>query len=221
MERRRLLASNPILFNQPPGGGYSEPSSNFYSPIVTDLDGDPFPDLVVGVERANGAGSYVLLLRGDGHGKLTLSAQVNVPYAYTLATGDMNHDGFTDVVAGGFRDGRLATVLGDGKGGVLNTVLQDSTLARTNVAIGYLDEDAREDVVVTSDATLSGFSGPTRVGLGRNNGTFDYSEGVGDATLPPLHPGVRRPGGPEPRRPPRPDPRGVGCARHYHRSRAG
>jgi hypothetical protein len=84
-------------------GGLSVPTTKppalekgLWSIAIADFDGDGFPDLAVG----NGDKKDVAFLRGDGTGKFGTATHVATAWsARNLDAGDLDHDGFADLVA--------------------------------------------------------------------------------------------------------------------------
>jgi hypothetical protein len=94
-----------------------------FHPLIVDLNRDGHPDLVA-TARLVKPSLHIWL----GQGKGTLTPMVptwsDIGYA-ALATGDINGDGFPDIVAAS-HFGRIQTLLSDGKGAFTEKVLQGS-----------------------------------------------------------------------------------------------
>ena len=84
-----------------------------FRPLVLDLDGDGHPDLVATARLAE---NPLRIWLGDGKGGLTAMKPTWTDTGYAaLAAGDINRDGFPDIVAAG-HFGRVQTLLSNGKG---------------------------------------------------------------------------------------------------------
>ena len=141
------------------------------SPVLADLNGDGFPDLVLAHGGFNGNVS-VMLGNGDG------SFQPGVSYPTSLnsssvALGDVNGDGRPDLIAANAAAGGLLIFLGNGDG-TFQAPLPASALfaGGLNVALGDFNNDGKLDAVV----------GPTlTVFLGNGDGTFRGGSSYGPA----------------------------------------
>jgi len=91
-----------------------------FAPLVVDVNGDGTPDLVATARLADPA---LYLWRGDSHTfTLATPTWANISYA-ALATSDINHDGFPDLVGAG-HFGKVQTLLSDGQGGFTEMIMQ-------------------------------------------------------------------------------------------------
>jgi hypothetical protein len=151
-----------------------------FAPLVIDLNGDGHLDLVA-TARLVKHSLHIWL--GDGKGAFTPVAPTwrDIGYA-ALATGDINRDGFPDIVAAGHFGG-VQTLLGDGRGGFTEKVLQhgDGYVA---AQLADLNEDGHPDLI------LLGY---------RNAGiAVHFGDGAGNwrlhTTLPETRPGRIMPG---------------------------
>jgi VCBS repeat protein len=89
-----------------------------FHPLIIDVNGDGYPDLVATARLAEPA-----LHIWFGDGKTFTPAKptwTDIGYA-ALATGDINHDGFPDIV-GASHFGRVQTLLSDGRGGLTEMI---------------------------------------------------------------------------------------------------
>jgi hypothetical protein len=181
------------IFNGPVSGSLSVTSANavitgavtddaFGSSVVApgDLNGDGFADLVVGANRlvalgdTNGPGQ-VFVFHGPFSGDIgALSAQailtgelLNDAFGQSVAAGDVNGDGTTDLVVGAhqlFRNdgtGKAYTFHGPFAGAIsaanANAIIRGEGLKDlfgASVATADLDQDGRSDVVVGAPGGL-------------------------------------------------------------------
>lgn len=156
---------------------------------VGDLNGDGWPDLVVGVnDGSNVTSLFVLLNKGDG----TFEAPVGYSSAgfdiRSVAIADVNGDGKRDVVALdqayiGFAHSEVAVLLGNGDGTLGTAVTYELTIGGTNalsLAAADLNGDGKPDLVVTDSDTKG--NGILDVLLNKGDGTFPsqvtYASGV-------------------------------------------
>ncbi len=120
-----------------------------------DFDGDGRADLAVGYQSVElgvwRSGIDVLLARPDETWeRRTVYVEPGREGFYSLATGDLNRDGFVDL-AGGTGDGRIFVFLSDGKGAFSREATDDlageATCRVYDLGIGDLDGDGRGDLV--------------------------------------------------------------------------
>ncbi len=146
-----------------------------FHPLVLDLNRDGHLDLVA---TARLVSPSLHMWLGDGKGAFTpmKATWTEVGYA-ALATGDINRDGFPDIVAAS-HFGRVQTLLSDGRGGFTEKILQTKD---GNVAaqLADLNGDGRLDLILV---------GYQKVGL-----EVYFGDGTGDwrlhTTLPEPPPG--------------------------------
>jgi FG-GAP-like repeat len=140
--------------------------------VVADLDGDSYPDIVVAnrdadtlsvfINDATGAPGFVKLLPDSPVASSGSSVPANAPSA--LAAGDIDQDGDVDIVSANqdnsFGSSSVSVFLNDGAGVLeLATTSPHQTIAQpTDVAIGDMNGDGAEDVVVISEAVDTGTS---------------------------------------------------------------
>ena len=113
-----------------------------FGPLVLDVNRDGVPDLVATARLRNPA---LHLWRGDGQAFTPVSATwTDIGYA-ALASGDVNHDGWPDLVSAS-HFGPVQTLLSDGQGGFTDTRLacDDGAVA---VHLAELTGDGQVDLV--------------------------------------------------------------------------
>ena len=92
-----------------------------FNPLVVDLNGDGHLDLVATARLVKPA---LHMWLGDGKGNFTPVEPTWTDIGYAaLATGDINHDGFPDIVAAGHFGG-VQTLLSDGRGGFTEKIFR-------------------------------------------------------------------------------------------------
>jgi hypothetical protein len=115
-----------------------------FHPLVLDLDGDGHLDLVATARLAKPA---LQMWLGDGKGAFTPTETRWTDIGYgALATGDINGDGFPDIVAAS-HFGIVQTLLSDGRGGFTEKILrkEDGYVA---AQLADLDGDGHLDLVL-------------------------------------------------------------------------
>ena len=139
---------------------------NLVSIATGAFNGDGFADLVVVDQNL----SRVAILLNNGSGVFSGPTTHNVGLSPSwVAVGDFNSDGFADLAVTNEDDDTVTVLLGDGAGGF--TAANGSPyvvgVQPSSVAVGYLNNDASADLVVTNlvDDTVS-------VLLGAGDGTF-------------------------------------------------
>jgi autotransporter-associated beta strand protein len=144
---------------------------NPYSIVVGDFDNDSKKDLVVANANAfNTADDTVSLLRGDGNGTF----QTAVNYAvegdpYSLAAGDLNADGRSDLVASSYESNGFIQVLRGNADGTLAAPIRFATgTYPAGVAVGQFD-GAGTPLDIVAANYWTGNVGDVGVLLGRSN----------------------------------------------------
>lgn len=168
-----------------------------HSVAAGDFDGDGVVDLVTADTTSLG------LLKGNGDGSFQTPIVIPIPfqlvighpeagprpqYLSSVAVGDLNEDGYLDLVAtgntswwagpyGGFdRDGYVNVLIGNGSGGFAPAVVRRLGQSLGPVAIADLNQDGHADILTTVDTQLG-------VLLGDGTGTLGSPiiSGVGGA----------------------------------------
>jgi hypothetical protein len=152
------------------------PPGNPVALVAADLDGDCDDDVIVATD---GAPPEVWLRESD---HFVDAGPLGTTAVAALATGDINADGFTDVIAGG--GGTLAPWVNEGTGkfmpGSLDAAGRVSAISA--LALGDVDGDGNPDLIVgQAGAPLEGW-------LGAGGGAFTAA----DALVPPVTLDVER-----------------------------
>ncbi len=140
------------------------PSSRYVA--AYDLNGDGHLDLVViGTNGINNFLSYVAVLLGNGDGTFQAAQTFYAGHeGLDIKVGDLNGDGYPDIITVNKGDNQIGVFLGNGNG-----TFQAETLinvfAPYGVEVGDFNGDGNPDLVVT---TYSGMS----ILLGTGNGVF-------------------------------------------------
>jgi hypothetical protein len=178
--RPGLLASGaalPIYFKAQTIGSATEWR---FRPLVLDLDRDGHPDLVATARLVD---NPLHIWFGDGKGNFTAFRPTWTDTGYAaLATGDINRDGFADIVAAS-HFGNVQTLLSDGKGGFTEKILhRDDGYVAARLA--DLNGDGLLDLV------LVGFKeAGIEIYLGDGTGSWSLPK-----ALPQPRPGATMPG---------------------------
>jgi hypothetical protein len=145
---------------------------------IGDLNGDGIPD----VATADYLGSAVSVLLGNGDGTylthVDYSLGTNIP-AFGLALGDVNGDGYLDIVAAIHNNSGIYVLLGNGDGTFQAPQLNATTGSSNWVALADLNKDGNLDIV-----TLDYYSDVVIVFLGNGDGTFQKSVSYDTGSTP-------------------------------------
>jgi len=128
-----------------------------YSIAVADFNGDGIPDAVTGEDGDDSVGVTVYLGKGDG----TFKPAINLGsrgYMYYVAAGDLNGDGYADVVATDEDDYTVKVFLSNGDGTFQSPVVYPASLSDSEpygLVVADLNGDGKLDVAVYNDYTVS------------------------------------------------------------------
>lgn len=153
---------------------------------VADINRDNKLDLIT----CNNADNDISLALGDGRGNFTRAPQSSPvgPSPYPFATGDVNNDGWLDIVATASATGpsrreqlplsrALTLLLSDGKGGLMPRQLPLRTGEPWFAAIADLNRDGKADIIATHHElrAMTVLIGDGRGGFTEANGSpFDF-----------------------------------------------
>jgi hypothetical protein len=169
-----LLPSYSLALTLAPGKEWR------FEPIVVDLNGDGHLDLVATARLVKSA---LHIWQGDGRGGFASIEPTWSDIAYaTLATGDINRDGFPDIVAAG-HSGQVQTLLSDGRGRFTERILRGQD-GYAGAQLGDLNGDGHLDMVL-----LGFLKAGIEVYFGDGTGSWRLH-----TTLPATRPGSIVPG---------------------------
>jgi hypothetical protein len=161
-----------------------------YSPVVADVNGDGYPDLLVGAANYSGAKEYtgaVMLFLGSAKGLPAQPSQIiegeatNSFFGFGIRSlGDFNGDGYADVLVSsiGLNDslGRLYVYKGSVTGlsttpvSIIDGKAPQLYFGQT-LAVGDANGDGIQDIIVSTSATVTqGIPGMVRVYNGSAQG---------------------------------------------------
>ncbi len=137
---------------------------------IGDLNGDGIPDLVVVNGYENGGNSKdgfvgVLLGNGDGTFQNAVSYDTGGLYSGSVAIGDVNGDGYLDVVVSNLLSSSVSVLLGNGDGTLQAPLSYNVGDEPYSVSLADLRSDGRLDIVAASANSMN-------VLLGNGDGTF-------------------------------------------------
>lgn len=160
------------------GNGIFQPQYSLsgygYMPVyitLGDLDADGKLDIVTVNQKGDGLNTSVGTLSvafGNGDGTFTTPIALNVGNTpRSVAVGDVDNDGFPDLVATSQINNGVSLILHDGARTFKSAVYLNTTKSPFFTALGDVDNDGDLDIVTTNYANNS-----ISVLLGNNDGTF-------------------------------------------------
>ena len=153
-----LLGDRKGGFREAPGSPFPAGGSPF-SVALADVDKDGHLDLVVANFSGQGGDTSrdaVNVLLGDGRGGFR--PMKGSPFAaganpVRVAVGDVDGDGWPDVVTANMRGGDVTVLLGDGRGSFRPGVGRSAGKEPYGVAVGDVDGDGRAEIFVANHAS--------------------------------------------------------------------
>lgn len=163
------LLGDPVVGSQTSGVSFADGTSAplTIDPTViaeADLNGDGYPDLVVGNFNSGGVLLDVLLGKGDGSFAAASSLPTAGHYTTGIAVGDYNEDGIPDLAVANFADYNVTILLGKGDG-TFTAGPQVIPITAQSIVTGDFNGDGIADL-----ATAEGYA--VSVYLGKGDGTF-------------------------------------------------
>lgn len=178
--KRVYLNDGKGRFHQ--GSTYGRPDWPTRNATVADLDGDGDQDIIAANRGDSASANYICFNRGDGRFDAECVAFSREP-ATTIAAGDFNGDGMTDLVVP-YRDRGQSRVYLAGPKGTYSGARTlpfgppDATIRVANAA--DLSGDGLLDIVAIDDGKRT-----TTVYLGQRDGKFSGGTVIGDTTVMP------------------------------------
>ena len=168
-------------------GGFStvaDLSSGIYpiSLAVGDFNNDGKPDIAV----ANNTGNTISVCTGNGTGGFTVISIAVAQKAYYINSGDLNGDGYTDLIVS-FDNNSIALYTGNGAGGFTFTRNIDAGTFPRATAVCDVNNDGRQDLAVCNSSTTSTYFTAIRLGADKeinvlgNNATIANGSNTPDA----------------------------------------
>ncbi len=130
---------------------------------VGDLDGDTFPDVVVG----HFIGGFVSIFYGNGQGAFGIPVTLPAGAGGGVLIADLNHDNNPDIITANVLNDDISVILADGMGGFLEQTRFGAGDGPVTIAAADLNMDTHPDLVVSAglDDTLRVFLGDGAGGL--------------------------------------------------------
>jgi hypothetical protein len=163
------------------GDGTFLPSTTYtvgavpYGLVATDLNQDNFPDLVTSNYGNSGEGHQLHIRLNTGTGGFHPAQSVEVsPGPGALASGDVNNDGFRDVVVLSYGSQRVEVLRGKGDGTFYPRTSFLTGDQPTGMALGDISGDGRLDILVSNggEGFSAGYPSTLSVYLGTNLDVF-------------------------------------------------
>jgi len=165
------FSNDPILITPNPSkfGGGNPPL------VAADFDKDGRVDIALPTYSS----PTVTVLHNEGSFQFSSALTLPIPSATDMAVGDLNQDGYTDLVAAGSGNS-VYVALNDGAGGFQSLVQYSTGDGPNAVAVADMDADGRLDLVVGSYTSKT-------VGIYKGLGSGGFAEPVvSNAGIKPL-----------------------------------
>ena len=172
----RITAGDPAQFGSPTTlsticcmNGYDTVAPQEFT--VADVNRDGIPDLISANVSGNSAQAGVVVALGRGDGSFQPATVYVTPSGvFTVDVGDVNGDGYPDVVAAERDNGRIDILLGNGSGAFgPPSGIVDSSIGRS-VRLADVNGDGKLDVINAPYTVGNNFY--AAVWLGNGDGTF-------------------------------------------------
>lgn len=141
---------------------------------IADLNGDVIPDIVATVLGVADNPGCLAIFLGQGNGVFSSAHEIssggNTPFS--VAVGDLNHDGIPDLVVANFGDpfrnnfGNVSILMGNGDGTFQSPVIYSGLIEPSQVALADFNGDGNLDLVIIAAKK------EILVALGKGDGTF-------------------------------------------------
>ncbi|MGB3654038.1 MAG: FG-GAP-like repeat-containing protein [Rivularia sp. (in: cyanobacteria)] len=141
--------------------------------VTADLNGDGFVDLVSANYYDDRTDISTLFGNGDGSFAGATTFDIAEDRPSSVAVGDMNGDGFLDIVSVNNYYNTISMLLGDGEGSFTATTDIDVGYESSFLVLGDLDNDADLDIVIASGG---GYNEEPSLSIMSNNGNATFAE---------------------------------------------